>query len=150
MLDRIRCFIDVRLSIADRVLAQPEESPSRLWHVVPGCDRGHCTLSCTLSPRTPPLLCYAVAMAQAKNRRGTALSVKLPIEMAQAVYQQVRDGNFDTAGGVIRAALCSMLGLDAQGNALSSAADDAPRRKPKRGRRGASGAAPGSGDDDLE
>lgn len=76
-------------------------------------------------------------MAQAKNRRGTALSIKLPMEMAQAVYQQVRDGHFDTPGGVVRAALCSMLKLDDLGQPLSDEADDdAPderkrRRKPK-------------------
>ena len=87
-------------------------------------------------------------MAQAKNRRGTALSVKLPMEMAQAVYQQIRDGHFDTAGGVIRAALCSMLSLDELGRAVSSAADDAPRGKSKTRR--ASDAAPGGDDDDLE
>ena len=87
-------------------------------------------------------------MAQAKNRRGTALSIKLPMEMAQAVYQQVREGNFDTAGGVIRAALCSMLGLDEFGRAVPPKPEDAPRGKSKKRRRGASDAAPSSDDDD--
>lgn len=50
-------------------------------------------------------------MAEADNKRGTALSVKMPIAMAQAVYQQVRSGAFDSAGSVIREALRQFLKL---------------------------------------
>ena len=50
-------------------------------------------------------------MAEADNKRGTALSVKMPMAMAQAVYQQVRSGAFDSAGSVIREALRQMLKL---------------------------------------
>jgi hypothetical protein len=55
---------------------------------------------------------YGAAMAVDKNKRGTALSVNMPMAMAQAVYQQVRDGHFDSAGAVIRAALRQFLQLD--------------------------------------
>jgi Arc/MetJ-type ribon-helix-helix transcriptional regulator len=47
-----------------------------------------------------------------KSKRGTALSVNLPMAMAQAVYEKVRDGSFDSAGAVIREALRQMLKLD--------------------------------------
>ena len=51
-------------------------------------------------------------MAHDENKRGTALSVKMPMAMAQAVYQQVRSGAFDSAGAVIREALRQFLKLD--------------------------------------
>jgi Arc/MetJ-type ribon-helix-helix transcriptional regulator len=51
-------------------------------------------------------------MAIDKRKRGTALSVNLPMEMAQAVYDKVRDGSFDSAGAVIREALRQLLKLD--------------------------------------
>jgi Arc/MetJ-type ribon-helix-helix transcriptional regulator len=51
-------------------------------------------------------------MAIDKGKRGTALSVNLPLAMAQAVYEKVRDGTFDSAGAVIREALRQMLELD--------------------------------------
>jgi Arc/MetJ-type ribon-helix-helix transcriptional regulator len=59
-------------------------------------------------------------MAQDDSKRGTALSVKMPMAMAQAVYQQVRSGAFDSAGAVIREALRQFLKLDED--------DEAPRR----------------------
>ena len=51
-------------------------------------------------------------MSVDKRKRGTALSINLPMEMAQAVYQKVRDGTFDSAGAVVREALRQMLKLD--------------------------------------
>jgi len=51
-------------------------------------------------------------MAHDESKRGTALSVKMPLLMAQAVYEQVRSGAFDSAGSVIRAALRQFLKLD--------------------------------------
>lgn len=50
-------------------------------------------------------------MAIDKRKRGTALSINLPMEMAQAVYEKVRDGTFDSAGAVVREALRQMLKL---------------------------------------
>jgi Arc/MetJ-type ribon-helix-helix transcriptional regulator len=51
-------------------------------------------------------------MAIDKSKRGTALSINLPLGMAQAVYAKVRDGSFDSAGAVVREALRRMLELD--------------------------------------
>ena len=50
-------------------------------------------------------------MAIDKRKRGTALSINLPMGMAQAVYEKVRDGTFDSAGAVVREALRQMLKL---------------------------------------
>lgn len=62
----------------------------------------------------------------AKNPRSATLSVKLPMELAQAVYQQVRDGKFDSDDEVVRAALRQFLQLDAGGG---EPAPDAPGRR---------------------
>lgn len=48
-------------------------------------------------------------MAKDKQKRGTALAVNVPLEMAQAVYQLVRDGTYTSAGAVVRAALTQFL-----------------------------------------
>jgi Arc/MetJ-type ribon-helix-helix transcriptional regulator len=48
----------------------------------------------------------------AKNLRSATLSVNLPMELAQAVYQQVRDGKFDSDDEVVRAALRHFLQTD--------------------------------------
>ena len=68
-------------------------------------------------------------MADSKNRRATALSVSLPMEMAQAVYQQVRDGTYHSAGAVIRAALRQLLKLEGEESAAEPEATDSPRRR---------------------
>ncbi|MEO6597127.1 MAG: ribbon-helix-helix domain-containing protein [Planctomycetota bacterium] len=44
-----------------------------------------------------------------KNLRAATLSVNLPMELAQAVYQQVRDGKFTSDDEVVRAALRQFL-----------------------------------------
>jgi hypothetical protein len=68
---------------------------------------------------------YRRDMAIGKNKRGTALSINLPMEMAQAVYEKVRDGSFDSAGAVVREALRQMLKLADH--------DDPPSRARKEG-----------------
>lgn len=62
-------------------------------------------------------------MAKDRNKRGTALSVNMPMEMAQAVYGLVRDGTYDSAGAVIREALRQLLERD--GLTPGSPADNA-------------------------
>ena len=69
-------------------------------------------------------------MADSKNRRATALSVSLPMEMAQAVYQQVRDGTYHSAGAVVREALRQLLKLEGD----ESTAEPEPTES-RRGRR---------------
>lgn len=48
-------------------------------------------------------------MAKDKQKRGTALAVNVPLEMAQAVFQLVRNGTYASAGAVVRAALTQFL-----------------------------------------
>lgn len=68
-------------------------------------------------------------MADSKNRRATALSVSLPMEMAQAVYQKVRDGTYHSAGAVIREALRQLLKLEGEESAAEPEATESPRRR---------------------
>ena len=51
-------------------------------------------------------------MARDPSKRGTALSVNMPAEMAQAIYGLVRAGAYDSAGAVIREALRQFLERD--------------------------------------
>ena len=48
-------------------------------------------------------------------RRATTFSVTIPPEMAEAVYQQVKQGIHGSAGAVIREALRLMLKFDEDG-----------------------------------
>jgi putative addiction module CopG family antidote len=68
-------------------------------------------------------------MADSKNRRATALSVSLPMEMAQAVYQQVRDGTYHSAGAVIREALRQLLKLEGEESTAEPEVTESPRRR---------------------
>ncbi len=68
-------------------------------------------------------------MAESKNRRATALSVSLPMEMAQAVYQQVRNGTYDSAGQVIREALRQLLKLDGEDQATEPESEEPSRKR---------------------
>lgn len=51
-------------------------------------------------------------MAIDKTKRGTAIAANVPFGLAQAVYAQVKNGNHDSAGAVVRAALRLYLRLD--------------------------------------
>lgn len=64
--------------------------------------------------------------AMARNMKATTLSVTIPVAMAQAVYQEVRDGRYASASDVVRAALQALLKLDPAG--LAAPVDDAPGR----------------------
>jgi|JI9StandDraft_2_1071091.scaffolds.fasta_scaffold291534_1 Arc/MetJ-type ribon-helix-helix transcriptional regulator len=66
-----------------------------------------------------------------KNLKSTTLSVNIPVEIAQALYQQVRDGKFTSDDEVVRAALRHFLKIGEQPENPST--DDAPPTK--RGRR---------------
>lgn len=61
-----------------------------------------------------------------KNLRSATLSVNLPMELAQAVYQQVRDGKFTSDDEVVRAALRAFLHVDEH---VPAPEDSAPSRR---------------------
>ena len=71
--------------------------------------------------------------AMAKNQQATTLGISLPVEMAQAVFQEVRDGRFTSASEVVREALQRMLGDAASGG--DTPPERAVERVPRRGRR---------------
>jgi Arc/MetJ-type ribon-helix-helix transcriptional regulator len=64
-----------------------------------------------------------------KNLRSTTLSVNIPMEIAQALYQQVRDGKFASDDDVVRAALRAFLKVG------EGPAPEEPPPAPERGRR---------------
>ncbi len=66
-------------------------------------------------------------LSMAKNLRSATLSVNLPMELAQAVYQQVRDGKFTSDDEVVRAALRQFLHVDER--TAAAAPPEAGRRK---------------------
>lgn len=81
-------------------------------------------------------------MAIDKTKRGTAIAANVPFALAQAVYAQVKNGNHDSAGAVVRAALRLYLRLDDDDQPLPEAPangeggdDDAPEPSSKRRRR---------------
>lgn len=83
-------------------------------------------------------------MAIDKTKRGTAIAANVPFALAQAVYAQVKNGNHDSAGAVVRAALRVYLRLDDDDQPLpeapasggdGSGGDDAPEPTSKRRRR---------------
>ncbi|HEX5050770.1 MAG TPA: ribbon-helix-helix domain-containing protein [Planctomycetota bacterium] len=80
-----------------------------------------------------------------KNPRSATLSVNLPMELAQAVYQQVREGRFTSDDEVVRAALRQFLQVDVvPGPQSGSHADDA---EPDRRTGGRGGRRQGTGPD---
>jgi len=83
-------------------------------------------------------------MAIDKTKRGTAIAANVPFALAQAVYAQVKNGNHDSAGAVVRAALRVYLRLDDDDQPLpetpangddDDGGDDAPEPTSKRRRR---------------
>ncbi len=70
----------------------------------------------------------------AKNLRAACLSVNLPMELAQAVYQQVREGKFTSDDEVVRAALRQFLHVGDESTAAAPPQTD--ERTPRRPRRG--------------
>ena len=74
----------------------------------------------------------------ARHSRYTTLSISMPLELAQAVFAEVRSGRFDTESGVVCEALRRMLEGDGDGDAdAQTSADDeddgsSRRRKPPR------------------
>jgi len=85
---------------------------------------------------------YGAAMAIDKTKRGTAIAANVPFGLAQAVYAQVKNGNHDSAGAVVRAALRLYLRLDDDDQPLpetpangEDGGDDAPEPTSKRRRR---------------
>jgi Arc/MetJ-type ribon-helix-helix transcriptional regulator len=78
---------------------------------------------------------HDAVMSQPK--RATTFSVTIPPEMAEAVFQQVKQGHHGSAGAVIRAALRQMLQLGEDGAPLDAPPppDDAPKWKQRGGSR---------------
>jgi hypothetical protein len=67
---------------------------------------------------------YPGCMAKDKQKRGTALAVNVPLEMAQAVFQLVRSGAYASAGAVVRAALTQFLQSPAEPSGPPASDDD--------------------------
>jgi len=70
-------------------------------------------------------------MSDAQHKR-TALSVKLPTAMVQAIFQQVRNGTYDSAGDLIRDAVRQLLKLDEDGaSAAPEPEQHGSRKRPR-------------------
>ncbi len=73
----------------------------------------------------------------ARHSRYTTLSISMPLELAQAVFAEVRSGRFDTESGVVCEALRRMLEGDGDADAQTSTDDEddgsSRRSKPPRG-----------------
>jgi len=72
----------------------------------------------------------------ARHSRYTTLSISMPLELAQAVFAEVRSGRFDTESGVVCEALRRMLEGDGDADTQTSTDDEddgsSRRRKPPR------------------
>jgi Arc/MetJ-type ribon-helix-helix transcriptional regulator len=73
----------------------------------------------------------------ARHSRYTTLSISMPLELAQAVFAEVRSGRFDTESGVVCEALRRMLEGDGDADTQTSTDDEddgsSRRSKPPRG-----------------
>ncbi len=73
----------------------------------------------------------------ARHSRYTTLSISMPLELAQAVFAEVRSGRFDTESGVVCEALRRMLEGDGDADTQTSTDDEddgsSRRTKPPRG-----------------
>ncbi len=70
-----------------------------------------------------------------KQPRSTQLSISLPQEMAQAVYQQVKNGTYTSAGDLIREAVRQLLERDGAPDDTPPAPADPNQRQPRTGTR---------------
>lgn len=72
----------------------------------------------------------------ARHSRYTTLSISMPLELAQAVFAEVRSGRFDTESGVVCEALRRMLEGDGDADTQTSTDDEGDgssrRSKPPR------------------
>lgn len=72
----------------------------------------------------------------ARHSRYTTLSISMPLELAQAVFAEVRSGRFDTESGVVCEALRRMLEGDGDADTQTSTDDEddgsSRRTKPPR------------------
>jgi len=73
----------------------------------------------------------------ARHSRYTTLSISMPLELAQAVFAEVRSGRFDTESGVVCEAIRRMLEGDGDADTQTSTDDEddgsSRRSKPPRG-----------------
>ena len=73
----------------------------------------------------------------ARHSRYTTLSISMPLELAQAVFAEVRSGRFDTESGVVCEAIRRMLEGDGDADTQTSIDDEddgsSRRSKPPRG-----------------
>ena len=69
-----------------------------------------------------------------KTPRVTQLSVALPQEMAQAIYEQVRSGTYSSASELMRDAVTKLLALDEREES-EQPPQDPTKRHPHRGAR---------------
>lgn len=60
----------------------------------------------------------------ARHSRYTTLSISMPLELAQAVFAEVRSGRFDTESGVVCEALRRMLEGDGDADTQTSTDDE--------------------------
>lgn len=72
----------------------------------------------------------------ARHSRYTTLGISMPLELAQAVFAEVRSGRFDTESGVVCEALRRMLEGDGDADTQTSTDDEddgsSRRSKPPR------------------
>ena len=67
----------------------------------------------------------------ARNQKATTLGVTIPVDMAQAVYQLVREGRYASVSEVVRAAVQRML--DKEGIVLPEPTGDENTTAKKQG-----------------
>lgn len=60
----------------------------------------------------------------ARHSRYTTLSISMPLELAQAVFAEVRSGRFDTESGVVCEAIRRMLEGDGDADTQTSTDDE--------------------------
>lgn len=76
--------------------------------------------------------------AMGQQKRATTFSITLPPPMAEAVFQQVKQGHHGSPGAVIREALRQMLKLDEDGEPLEPSPPPSTETEPKWKQRGGS------------
>lgn len=73
--------------------------------------------------------------SMAKHQKATHLTISLPQDLAQAVYQQVRNGTYDSAGQLIRDAVRQLLKIDEPTPGTPPPEPTAGGRQPRTGSR---------------
>lgn len=74
------------------------------------------------------------AMAKHQKQRATTFSVTVPTEMAQQIFQLVRDGIYGSAGEVVREALVRLLAAHGGGEPPAADGGEVLSAQKRRGR----------------